>query len=560
MQTLITFITQGASYIIPMIILLGVLIFIHELGHFSVAKYFNVKVETFSLGFGPKIWQKTYGETTYCISAIPFGGYVKMFGDSLGGDVPDNMKHRSFLHIPISQRIAIALAGPLMNLVLAYFLFLAIGLTGEQAIAPKLGDLAVSSEAYKSEFRSGDRILAVDDTEVSRWEDVDDAIVAKPNSNLKFKILRETHEEPMTIVAASGIGPSKNIFRQGKMEGLIEGFDFTSDASVIGISDPESLFGKLGFKTGDQIVKINEVRVSTYRSISDVLLNESSDPSKKIVFEVDRYGTDAKQKMEQIRIEWDLAKTPFPDRAQKLGFEKPETFIGDVTPDTPAAKAGLQVNDQILSINDAPIATFQDIIAAVSSFKEGAPPLKFSVRRLGQIKSFDVTPQMTELKGEFGPGDKRFTVGVRPLKSTHIEYTRWRSPTFLGSFVWAGAKTWQWTHATVMSFALLITNKVSPKNLGGFISIGQMAQKSWELGIDAFLRIMAIISLNLFVLNLLPIPVLDGGHILVFSIEGLRGAPISLRKLEVAQQIGMFLLLSLLAFSLFNDVSRLFGS
>ncbi len=543
-----------------MIILLGVLIFIHELGHFAVAKYFNVKVETFSLGFGPKIWQRTRGETTYCISAIPFGGYVKMYGDDLGGTVPDDMKERSFLHKPISQRIAIALAGPVMNLILAYVLFWALSLIGEQVIAPKLGDLAETSEAYKSEFRSGDRILAIENKAVSRWEDVEEAINENPNSDLKFKILRETHEEPMSIVVTTSKGPSKNIFRKGKEEGQLEGFDFTSDASVIGVSDPSSLFGKLGFKTGDQIVKVNDVKVTTYRSLSDVVLNESSNPDKKIIFEVDRYGTDSTQKMEHVRIEWDLTKTPLPDRAQKLGYEKPETFIGDVTPKTPADLAGLKVNDQILSINGSQIQSFQDIVASVSSFKEDGGPLKVAIRRDGQLQTMEITPQMTELKSELGNTEKRFTIGVRPLKSTYVEYTTWRSPTFLGSFTWAAAKTWQWTHATVMSFALVITNEVSPKNLGGFISIGQMAQKSWEAGLDYFLRIMAIISLNLFVLNLLPIPVLDGGHILLFSIEAIRGAPISLRKLEVAQQIGMFFLLSLLAFSLFNDVSRLFGS
>lgn len=560
MSIIYGFIAQGASFIIPMIILLGVLIFIHELGHFAVAKYFNVKVETFSLGFGPKIWKKTRGETTYCISAIPFGGYVKMYGDDFGGSVPNEMKDRSFLHKPIWQRISIALAGPLMNLFLAYFLFWGLSLIGEQVIAPRLGDLAENSEAYKSEFRSGDRILAIEGKPVGRWEDVEDAIQSHPNSNLTFRVLRETHEEPITIMATTTQGPSKNIFHEGRIDGQIEGFDFASDASVIGVSDPNSLFGKMGFKTGDQIVKINDVKVSTFRSISDILINESSNPDKKLVFEIDRYGTKAGQIANPVRIEWDLNKNPLPDRSEKLGYEKPETFIGAVGAKTPAESVGLLANDQFISINEAPIRSFQDIVSSVSTFKENGDPLKVSIRRNGEIKNFSVTPQMTELKSEVGPSEKRFTIGVQPLKSTHVEYIKWRAPTFLASFAWAGAKTWQWTHVTVMSFVFVITNKVSPKNLGGFISIGQMAQKSWQAGIDYFLRIMAIISLNLFVLNLLPVPVLDGGHIVLFTIEGIRGAPISLRKLEVAQQIGMFLLLSLLAFSLFNDVSRLFGS
>lgn len=546
-----------------MVVLLGVLIFIHELGHFAVAKYFNVKVETFSLGFGPKIWQMIRGETTYCISAIPFGGYVKMYGDDLGGTVPDEMKNRSFLHKPIPQRIAIALAGPIMNLILAYFLFLFLSFIGEQAVAPKLGDLSTNSDAYKSEFRSGDRILAIDNQPVYRWEDVEEIIQSHPDSDLKFKILRETHEEPITLMVTTTKGESKNILHNGAIEGLIDGFDFTSDASVIGISDPHSIFGKLGFKTGDQIVKINDIPVHTFRSLSDILANESSD--KTMVFEIDRYGIDtsaanSQQKAESVRIEWDLTKTPFPDQVQKLGYERPETFIGDVTKDTPAQKAGMQVNDQIISINDKPIASFEDIVAQVSSYKEETGPLKVVLRRNGELLTLSIVPTMTEFKSEIGPTEKRYTMGVRPLKSSYVEYTTWRAPTFLGAFVWAARKTWQWTRSTITSFALVVSNKVSAKNLGGFISIGQMAQKSWQIGFDRFINIMAIISLNLFVLNLLPVPVLDGGHILLFSIEAVRGAPISLRKLEVAQQIGMFLLLSLLAFSLFNDVSRLFGS
>ena len=279
-----------------------------------------------------------------------------------------------------------------------------------------------------------------------------------------------------------------------------------------------------------------------------------------MVFNVDRYGVKSQSPAENLKITWDLEKLSLPDKEQKLGYEKPETFIGEVSKGSPADKAGILPNDQILKIANSPITNFQDIIAAVSTYKENAPGLEIQIRRNGEQKTFSVVPQMTELKSEIAPAEKRFTIGVRPLKSTYVEYARWTAPTFLSSFTWAGKKTWQWTHATIMSFVLVLTNKVSPKNLGGFISIGQMAQKSWQIGADAFLRIMAIISLNLFVLNLLPIPVLDGGHILLFSIEGIRGAPISLRKLEIAQQIGVFFLLSLLAFSLFNDVARLFGS
>lgn len=546
------------SYMIPMIVLLGVLIFIHELGHFLVAKYFNVKVETFSMGFGPKIWKYVKGETTYCISAIPFGGYVKMFGDELGKEVPHDLQRRSFLHKPIHQKILIALAGPIMNLALAFVLFFSIGFTGEKVVAAKLGDITAQSSAYSAGFRSGDKISAINNIATDRWDEVESYINEHPAQKLTFKVMRESSEEPLTIAAETSNGLSKNIFKMGETVGEIDGFDFISNSSLIAVSDPRSIFGQLGFKTGDQIVTINNFSVNTFRDVEDVLVTESS--NKQIIFKIDRYGTDPEAQPQSLSITWDLAKIPFPDSPKKLGFITPETFIGSIKPKSPAEITGLKVNDKISKINGTPIETFTDIIKVVSSYKETDPELSLEIMRDGELKKFSLRPEMTEIKSEVAPPEKRFAIGIVPLKSTYVEYTRWYAPSIAASFSYGLKKTWQWTHATLMSFALLIQNRVSPKNLGGFISIGQMAQKSWEIGIDAFLRIMAIISLNLFILNLLPVPVLDGGHILVFSIEAIKGSPISLKKLELAQQIGAILLLSLLAFSLFNDVSRLFGA
>ncbi|MBY0314384.1 MAG: RIP metalloprotease RseP [Bdellovibrionales bacterium] len=546
------------SFIVPMIVLLGVLIFIHELGHFLVAKYFNVKVETFSLGFGPKIWKYVRGETTYCISAIPFGGYVKMFGDELGKEVAPEMQKRSFLHKPIYQKILIALAGPIMNLGLAFLLFVIIGLTGERVIAPQLGDISENTAAHSAGFRSGDKILTINDQPIGRWEDVDNFIEGSNAKPLTFKVQRENSDEPVTVTATPTATESKNPFRLGDTVGDIEGFEFISNSSLIAVSDPASIFGQLGFQTGDRIVTINNFEVNTFRNVEDVLLNESSD--KEIVFKIERYGTKPDTKPEPVTITWDLAKIPFPDSPKKLGFLPPETFIGNVSEDSPAKTIGIQVNDRIVRINGTPIQYFNDIVKVVSSYKETDPELSVEIVRNGETKSFSLRPKMTEIKSDIGLPEKRFAMGIVPLKSPYVEYATWHADSLGGALGWGAKKTWQWTHATIMSFVLLAQNKVSPKNLGGFISIGQMAQKSWEMGLDAFLRIMAIISLNLFILNLLPIPVLDGGHILVFSIEAIKGAPLSLKKLEVAQQIGALLLLSLLAFSLFNDVSRLFGA
>ncbi len=538
-----------------MTILLSVLIFIHELGHFWMARFFNVKVETFSLGFGPKIFKYVRGETTYALSAIPFGGYVKMYGDELGGTVPPELKNRSFLDKPVYQRILIALAGPVMNLALAFVLFFILTVVGEQVVSPRLGDIYENTYAHSLGFRSGDKILSINNQPVTRWSQVDEHISSVVDAPIEFQVVRETEEEPIKIIAKTEAAESKNPLEPGEIIGAIGGLEFMSDASAIGVADPQSLFGQLGFQTGDEILSINDIKVSTFRQIQEVLISESS--SEKIVFVLDRFGISGENEPQRLTFEWDLKKIPFPDAVKGFGYFPPDTFIGKVVEDSPASKAGLQPNDRIVSINDSLIKTFSDIPTAVNAYRKDAPPLAVKVVRAGKEFQFSLQPKMMEFKSEFADTQNRFAIGIQPLAKKHVDYLNWTPESLTDKIAWAGGNTWHWTKATVMSFVLLVRGKVSPKNLGGFISIGQMAKKSWEVGFDSFLRIMAIISLNLFILNLLPVPVLDGGHIIMFSIEAIKGSPISIKKLEIAQQIGVFVLLSLLAFSLFNDFARL---
>ncbi|NCN95787.1 MAG: RIP metalloprotease RseP, partial [Bdellovibrionales bacterium] len=169
MDLVIHYIQQTLSSIGPFVLLLGLLVFVHELGHFVVAKWCGVRVEVFSLGFGKKLLQYKHGDTVYCISMIPLGGYVKMYGDNFNADVPEEEKAKSFIHKPVSQRIAVVLAGPLMNLIFAVFLFTLIGFIGDRQPAAVVGDIAESSQAYTSGLRAGDHILSVNGQEIQGW-------------------------------------------------------------------------------------------------------------------------------------------------------------------------------------------------------------------------------------------------------------------------------------------------------------------------------------------------------------------------------------------------------
>ena len=186
-ESLMSILNQGLAYIVPAIILLGLLIFIHELGHFLAAKYFGVWVETFSLGFGPRIFKFIHSETVYCISAFPLGGYVKMYGDEPGKDIPIKDQKKSYLHKPVGQRIVIALAGPLMNLFFAGFLFYIMAQwVGDRALSPHVGEIPVNSTAYERGFRPYDKIVSINEKPVKTWDQIKNRIEDLRQSGFKI--------------------------------------------------------------------------------------------------------------------------------------------------------------------------------------------------------------------------------------------------------------------------------------------------------------------------------------------------------------------------------------
>jgi len=195
-----------------MIVLLGLLIFVHELGHFLVAKYFKVRVEVFSLGFGPKLFKFKRGDTVYAISAIPLGGYVKMFGDDPTAEIPADQKRFSFTSKPVGQRIAVVLAGPIMNLFFAIVLFSGVASLGEQALAPKIGDVEPQSDAFQAGFRSGDSVISVGGEKIRTWDEFQHVVEANADHTLSIAIqhadvaAQETPPETLQVMPLFSAG------------------------------------------------------------------------------------------------------------------------------------------------------------------------------------------------------------------------------------------------------------------------------------------------------------------------------------------------------------------
>lgn len=545
------------SSIGPFFILLGLLIFVHELGHFLVAKFFNVRVEVFSLGFGKKIFQFVRGETTYCISLIPLGGYVKMYGDDPSMEVPEDQKSRSFLHKPVGQRIAIVLAGPLMNFFFAVFLFFVIAQVGDSVPGGQIGDIAADTQAFNAGFRSGDTILAINDKPVKLWSEIKNTIDDSAGQVLRFQIQRGN--EKLEITAQPEQVANDVVLSSKPKVGRIQGLTIEAQSALIGISDPKSPAYASGLRSLDLIEKINGRDVLYMRDLQTVV-REEMQKSPQLKIEVRSYTSDKNQP--QRTVDFNVAtniKPTSPTLLKDLGIEASNLYLLRIKKDSPAEKAGLKIGDKILSLAGEPVTVWQQVIDTVMKYKPGQEPMKMQVLRDDVKQDILVAPEMTELMNMQGQEEQRLTIGIVPAYITTAPPPILYKADSFGQAVQIGwSKAVEWTELVVMSLVRLVQAEVSAKNIGGVITIGKFASQSFEVGLAAFLKMMAIISINLFLLNLLPVPVLDGGHLVFFTIEALRGAPVSLRKMEIAQQVGMIILISLMAFALFNDISNLF--
>ncbi len=437
--------------IYSLIIVLGVLVFFHELGHFLMARLFGVGVEKFSLGFGPRLFGKTVGETDYRVSAIPLGGYVKMVGEDPDSEVSEEEKAVSFTHKPVWQRFIIVAAGPVFNIVLAiviyYFLFVSLGSEG---LKPIIGQVAENSPAFHAGIQVGDTVLRVNDKPVVIFDDIDD-------------ILDEAK----------------------------------SDEAVFTIS-----------RGGSNIVVSVKPELKTFM---DVLGDESKG-----------YYTGAKP----------------PQRV----------YIESVLSKSPAKKGGLKQFDQVLSIDGVLIDKWETLVSVIS--KSEGKELEFRINRNKEELIYTFAPILD-------PNDSVYRVGIKCFESGYETLIKEIGPVeAIGKSI---EKTWFISKFMIRAVIKIIAGGLPRSELGGPIMIAKMAGDQARAGIDKLISFIALISINLAILNFLPIPVLDGGHLMFFTIEAIKGSPVSSNAREIAQQIGMLLLLALMIFVFYNDLSRVFA-
>ncbi len=556
MEMIQNFLHQSVGFLIPLIILLGALIFVHELGHFLVAKYYGVKVEVFSLGFGKKLIQFKHGDTIYCLSLIPFGGYVKMYGENPTEEISEEDRKVSFLHKPVGQRIAVVLAGPLMNLLFAFVLFFAIAKIGDLKALPIIGQVQPYSEAFTSGLRPGDKVLSVNGNLIANWDDYKDELSKSPSDSVTLKIESYADKNEISIPLKLQTIKNPNILSLKETIRTIESIDVITYGTSIGVGNIDSQAYKSGLRTGDRIIKFQGKDVSRWYEL-EKMVSENTVASLKLIIERTSADNETPEELEFI-----LPSVESITNLEAVGIENPELYVGIISPDSAADKSGLQIGDKFLAINGTPLVHWTDLTKNISAYSKSSGPLNVKILRAGKDLEIAIAPAMlTQENPMTGKKEESLKIGVGPILTMMPPPTQAFPVKSISEGLIVGLEeTNHWVVSTVVGFLRLFQNRVSTKSIGGPIMIGQIASESFKVGLVPFLKIMAIISINLFIINLLPIPVLDGGHLVLFTIEAIKGAPVSLHKVAIAQQIGFFLLLFLMIFAMFNDISRVIGS
>ncbi|HQR51596.1 MAG TPA: RIP metalloprotease RseP [Methylophilaceae bacterium] len=445
--------------LLAFLVTLGVLIIVHEYGHYLAARRCGVKVLQFSIGFGRAIYSRHFGRdsTEFIVAAFPLGGYVKML-DEREAPVAEQELPRAFNRQPVWKRMAIVVAGPAANLLLAVLLYWVLFVSGMPGMRPLLGDVPAGSPAAQASMKAEELIVRVGNTAVSTWQDV------------RWVLLKESLKAKSVEIEA----------RSGGLETHLHHLDLTQINSEEANRD---LLDQLG--------------LAPYRP-------------------------------------------PLPAR------------VGEVLPDGAAALAGLREGDEILTVNGIAVASWEDFAGLMRQNPGKSVSLK--LRRGADEEQLQLVPEAVE---EGGKTIGRIGAGYRMTPEEIDRFMIDVSHAPLPALWQATVKTWDTSVFSLKMLGSMLTGAVSWKGVGGPITIASFAGQSAHAGWKVFLGFLAFISISLGVLNLLPVPVLDGGHLMYYMVEILKGSPVSERAMEIGQRIGFALLGLLMAAAFYNDINRL---
>lgn len=514
------------------ILFLGPLVFFHELGHFLFARFFGVRVEVFSIGFGPKLFKFKKGDTEYAFSLIPLGGYVKMFGDDpLNKDaIAESDRKFSFTFKNKWQRFWIVLGGPLANIIVAFVLFVLLFMSGERAPELKVGITPPQSKLYEYGFRSGDRILKVNKKSVASPTDI-----ALDTSDLinTMTVKGVTGERKLKV----GMGVEDFFQEFVKYPGALrQPLVVNKKGEIFAVTTQK---GRI-----DWNISLDEIGL-IYKEYEEIILYKYTGNVESDKFERE---ADLNTSMAIETTGFDTIETLM----LKSNLRPLDMSILSITMNSAADKAKLKSRDVIASLNGKDIFDFFTLKNTLQESKEDT--VKLEIWRDGQVITKSIKPEIMTINEK-----KVKMMGVR----SHAIYIAPKLVDTPGkglvtSLSMGFTRTIDSIVKTAEGFKKLIFAEVSFKAIGGPLSIGKVASDSFDTSLSQFFQLMALISINLGVINLFPIPVLDGGHIMFILLEVVNRGPVSKKKMEIAQQFGLSVLMILMVGAIFNDFTKFF--
>ncbi len=598
--------------ILQVVLGIGLVIFVHELGHFLAARWCRVRVEVFSLGFGPRLFGWRRGDTLYQVAAVPLGGYVRMAGDDeLGrrtGD-PRELGSKS-----VGQRFLIYSGGVIMNVVFGLVVFPILFTVGVPLDAPVVTPLP-GGPAWRAGLEPGTRVLAVDGKEVHDFVGVLSAVAIAPRDEIVLRVLDPGSERPREVALSAVRDPGQGLYTLGVAHGAdpdhalgvsagsaaeeaglragdrllgVLGADADlpvlrqlehalesraplrlrvlredgelevrieprprSGAVLIGITPSQrelealrssALSSELDLREGDVLLAVDGRRILRQRDLTQALEADAG----PIAFELERQGrplaftTRSFDPEERRRLALDVALTHGEGRA-----------LFNVLPGSAAERAGLRDGDEIRQVDGASVATAEEVLSRAREAVRGGRALTFTVLRAG----------LGDGEGEFHELRVEPSAIEAPDYGFHLAAATYvYQASSLGEALSFGASAcWRFLQDTWLTLKSMLFGRVSADNIGGPILIAVVSHSMAELGLAKFFFFLCILSINLALINVLPIPLLDGGHLMFLLIEKLKGSPVSERVMSYSQLVGLVLIATLFVFVIFNDIQRVLG-
>jgi regulator of sigma E protease len=539
--------------------MVGALVAVHELGHLFAARAMGVGVVSFSLGFGPALVKVRFGGTEYRLGVIPLGGYVRLLGEDPSEVVPPEDLGRSMSEKPLWRRVVIVCAGPAANLLCPVVIYCAFFLGHSHVPAAVIGDVFSGGPAAASGLLPGDKVVEISGTPIRTWEELEQVVDESRGRQLRFRVERDgetvyTYVTPRAQILRSRDGDARE-------QGLI-GIAHAPRRPQIGVLDVKSPAARAQLRTGDRILSVGGEGTDTHEHLVELLAQRPRRASVAYLrpreaavgfAEIRTYDAFLTDIVPDVPPKGDAAAY-----ARGLGILPAELFVAEVEPGSPADRAGLRAGDLLTTLDGQPVDRWLLFDQALQA--DPARSFRLGWLRAGpsgaQALFADVVQDRRRITDEYGQARDILVLGVQTERATGDGVM----VPIPGRFAYAAGHAIDRTGETI---ALMASGLVSlafgdlPRDeMGSLITMYRMASVSGAKGWDAFLLMLALISINLGLINLLPIPVLDGGHLVVFAIEAVRRRRLAPRTREAVVLAGLVLIVSLTVLALRNDVVR----